>query len=331
MTYSLPEFPEGWKALQLRRVFCDVEGIRIGPFGSALTLNQMVEKGFKVYGQENVISGNFTAGTRFVEQSKYEELKACSIIPGDLLVTMMGTTGRCCEVPEYIETGIMDSHLIRLRFRPEDVVPSYMVLLIDKAHYIKEQISANGKGTIMSGLNSAIIKELWIGLPDTLAQHRIIKYVDEQTTKIDRLMEMRRRQITLLQEQRAAMIQQAVTRGLNPDAPMKDSGVSWLGEIPKHWQCSSLRRFWTVIDCKHLTVPFFEEGYPLASVSEVQSFELDLSQAKRTSWKYWKDLIEGGAAASCRRPHLLSQHECRCCGMCCIRRTNCYGAGCLPY
>lgn len=67
-------------------------------------------------------------------------------------------------------------------------------------------------------------------------QRRIAAYLDDQTAKIDRLMEMRRRQMELLKEQRAALIQQAVTRGLNPDAPMKDSGIPWLGEIPAHWE-----------------------------------------------------------------------------------------------
>ena len=139
-------------------------------------------------------------------------------------------------VPEEIDEGIMDSHLIRLRFKDHAVDPSFMALLIDKGHYVREQIVSGSKGTIMNGLNSSIIKEVWVGLPDLTTQRRITKYVGEQTAKIDRLMDLRRRQMALLKEQRAALIQQAVTRGLNPDVPMKDSGLPWLGEIPKHWK-----------------------------------------------------------------------------------------------
>ncbi|MBI2354301.1 MAG: restriction endonuclease subunit S [Deltaproteobacteria bacterium] len=72
-------------------------------------------------------------------------------------------------------------------------------------------------------------------------QRRIAAYLDEQTAKIDRLMVMRRRQMELLKEQRAALIQQAVTRGLNPAAPMRDSGIPWLGEVPAHWEVKRLR------------------------------------------------------------------------------------------
>ncbi len=240
MNDEFPIFSGGWQTAKLRRKLRAADGIRIGPFGSSLTLDQMVSDGYKVYGQENVISDDFTAGSRYITPSKYAELKACSITSGDLLVTMMGTTGRCCVVPKDIQVGIMDSHLIRLRFQKE-IDPDYMALLIDKGHYIREQIGAAGKGTIMSGLNSAIIKDVWIGLPDLKIQRHLVQYVAEQTGKIDRLLDMRRRQMALLKEQRAALIQEAVTRGLNPNAPMKDSGLPWLGEIPIHWQVKRLK------------------------------------------------------------------------------------------
>ncbi|MEI6068762.1 MAG: restriction endonuclease subunit S [Methylococcaceae bacterium] len=240
MNEEFPIFSGGWQTAKLRRKLRAADGIRIGPFGSALTLDQMVSDGYKVYGQENVISDDFTAGSRYITPSKYAELKACSINSGDLLVTMMGTTGRCCVVPKDIQVGIMDSHLIRLRFQKE-IDPDFMALLIDKGHYIREQIGAAGKGTIMSGLNSAIIKDVWIGLPDLKVQRHLVRYVAEQTAQIDQLMDMRRRQMALLKEQRAAVIQEAVTRGLNPNASMKDSGLPWLGEIPAHWKLVPLK------------------------------------------------------------------------------------------
>ncbi len=80
-----------------------------------------------------------------------------------------------------------------------------------------------------------------IGLSQT-QQHRIAAYLDQQTAKIDRLINLRQRQIALLKEQRAALIQQAVTRGLNPDVPMKDSGLPWGGYIPEHWSIVPLGR-----------------------------------------------------------------------------------------
>ncbi|BCL76515.1 hypothetical protein JHS3_22510 [Jeongeupia sp. HS-3] len=87
------------------------------------------------------------------------------------------------------------------------------------------------------------------------------------------------------------------TRGLNPDAPMKDSGVTWLGEVPAHWDVAALKRYWSVTDCKHVTAEFVDEGYPLASIREVQSKYVSLDAAKRTTQLFYEQLIEGG-----RRP-----------------------------
>ena len=87
--------------------------------------------------------------------------------------------------------------------------------------------------------------ELWrkfdIGVPAVPMQRAIAGYLDRKTAAIDALIEKKERLITLLAEKRAALINQAVTKGLNPDAPMKDSGVPWIGEIPAHWRVKQLR------------------------------------------------------------------------------------------
>ena len=74
-----------------------------------------------------------------------------------------------------------------------------------------------------------------IPIPSIAEQQAIADFLDCKTAQIDTLIEKKQRQIDLLQEQRTALINHAVTKGLNPDAPMKDSGVEWLGEIPSHW------------------------------------------------------------------------------------------------
>ena len=111
-------------------------------------------------------------------------------------------------------------------------------------------------------------------------------------------MAKRERLIELLQEKRTALITRAVTRGLDPNVPMKDSGVEWLGEIPAHWEVGALARWWQVIDCKHRTVPFLDDGIALASIGEVKGLEVDLSTANRTSVDEYRQMITGG-----REPH----------------------------
>jgi type I restriction enzyme, S subunit len=80
-----------------------------------------------------------------------------------------------------------------------------------------------------------------IWLPDLKSQKMIASLLDRETTRIDALIEKKERQIALLEEKRQAVITQAVTKGLNPEAPMKDSGVEWLGEVPEHWEIKRLK------------------------------------------------------------------------------------------
>ena len=110
-------------------------------------------------------------------------------------------------------------------------------------------------------INQDLIRSLKIQTPTIPDQRRIAAYLDEQTEKIDRLMDMRRRQMALLKEQRSALIQQAVTRGLNPNVPMKDFGLPWLGEIPEHWEIIKLMQLTTRIgDGLHGTPDYVEDS-----------------------------------------------------------------------
>ncbi|SEF88312.1 type I restriction enzyme, S subunit [Marinobacterium lutimaris] len=79
--------------------------------------------------------------------------------------------------------------------------------------------------------------------PSFSEQETIAKFLDHETTKIDTLIEKQQQLIKLLKEKRQAVISHAVTKGLNPDAPMKDSGVEWLGEVPEHWDVGCIKQF----------------------------------------------------------------------------------------
>ena len=99
--------------------------------------------------------------------------------------------------------------------------------------------------------------------------------------------------MALLKEKRQAVISHAVTKGLNPAAPMKPSGIEWLGDVPAHWEVGPLKRFWSVTDCKHVTAEFVDDGFPLASIREVQSRWVALENAKCTTEHFYEVLVEG--------------------------------------
>ena len=181
--------PEHWEVNTLRRSLRPYDGIKIGPFGSQLKLDEMTASGNKVYGQANVIRNDFAYGKKFIDDEKFENLRVCEIRPGDLLLTMMGTSGRCAQVPKDVNRGI----------------------------------------------NSAIVKDLVLALPPRNEQASIVRYLDHVDRRVVLLVQRKRKLIALLTEQKEAIIHRAVTRGLNPNVGMKDSGLEWLGEVPKHW------------------------------------------------------------------------------------------------
>jgi type I restriction enzyme S subunit len=237
----LGAIPSSWQTKQVRYLLKDgAEGIKIGPFGSALKLEDMVESGTRVYGQENVIKKDFTLGKRRISQDKFKEMNVYQVYPDDLLITMMGTSGKCELVPQDADVGIIDSHLLRVRVKEADILPRYFRLLIDECHEIENQIKISGKGSIMHGLNSSIVKSLILPLPSPSEQDVILNFLDHETAKIDTLIEKQQQLIKLLKEKRQAVISHAVTKGLDPNAPMRDSGVEWLGEVPEHWTISQV-------------------------------------------------------------------------------------------
>jgi type I restriction enzyme S subunit len=176
--------------------------------------------------------------------------------------------------------------------------PNYLHHLVRSLEYIAFYLSRS-KGIRVNqwDLDPDEFRSTPLICPPLPEQIQIASFLDRECGKLDALQAKQERLIALLKEKRQALISHTVTKGLNPHAKLKPSGIEWLGEVPEHWKHGPLKRFWEVIDCKHVTVPFLDSGIPVASVIEVREFELDLSQALRTSDKWANVLSEGG-----RRP-----------------------------
>lgn len=105
--------------------------------------------------------------------------------------------------------------------------------------FIIENASTNIYGAKI--LNQELIKNSFLLAPSNNEAEKIANFLDHETAKIDNLIEKQQQLIELLKEKRQAVISHAVTKGLNPDVPMKDSGVEWLGDIPSHWLCTKIK------------------------------------------------------------------------------------------
>lgn len=138
----------------------------------------------------------------------------------------------------------------------------------------KRKLLIEGMGGGQPNISQDIIKKLRIPLPPLQEQRAIAAYLDERCGRIDRVVEAERRRIALLDELRQSVITHAVTRGLNPDAPLKDSQVEWIGLVPEHWEVCKLKNKYTF----HTggTPPsgqkkFYENGtYKWANISDLR-------------------------------------------------------------
>lgn len=209
------QIPKEWVVCRIKDILEEgKDGIRIGPFGSALT-NKVEEEGvgkYKIYGQWNIVDRDFNAGKNYITAQTYNELYSYRIVAGDVLVSLMGTIGKCAVIPDNIQEGIMDSHVIKIRLNGR-IQKKYFEYIYDKDNstFVFEQIQRMKKGSIMDGLNSSIVKSLYLLLPPLEEQQAIADYLDEKCKDIDALISVRQSKIEALKEYKKSIIYEYVT------------------------------------------------------------------------------------------------------------------------
>jgi len=122
----------------------------------------------------------------------------------------------------------------------KNVNPKFLAHWVRSTYFVNE-IVARSVGVSYPAINATDIGNLPLPILSLDEQHIIATFLDRETEGIDRLIAKKERQMELLQEKRTALISHVVTKGLNPDVKMKDSGIEWLGEIPEHWDVKAIR------------------------------------------------------------------------------------------
>ena len=173
------------------------------------------------------------------------ELKQYRLEQNDLLISEGGEVGRTAiwnsELDEcYIQNSV---HKVTIRQEHNPRYYLYHSQVFGKTGYYDSIVNR----VSIAHLTGEKLKDIRFVVPPCAEQQAIADFLDCKTAQIDTLIEKKQRQIDLLQEQRIALINQAVTKGLSPNAPMKDSGVEWLGEIPSHWSLPQIRHVSKVV------------------------------------------------------------------------------------
>ena len=285
----LGDVPSQWDVLPVK--FLVSTRVTDGPHETP----EILDAGVPFISAEAISSGiiDFTKKRGFISETDHIRFsKKYKPECGDIYMIKSGaTTGRMAMVETDDEFNIW-SPLAAIRC-DADVADNRFVFFYMQSHEFQQAVELGWNYGTQQNIGMGVIENIRVLIPTITEQSQIAAFLDRETAKIDRLIAKQEALIELLKEKRQAVISHAVTKGLDPDAPMKDSGVEWLGEIPAHWSFGKLKRRWNVLDCKHITAKFFDEGYPLASISEVKSHYVNLDTAKYTNKKYYEHLIDG--------------------------------------
>lgn len=173
------------------------------------------------------------------EQKRIEH----QIRKGDLIFTPSSETivdiGLSALVDEDLENTAYSYHVLRFRFEKD--IDHFFKTYMCNNHFVLNQFSANAKGTTRQILNRENFNTTLVILPPKSEQTSIAIYLDEKTAQIDSLIEKKKKLIELLKEERTAVINQSVTRGVDPNVKLKHLGIDWLGKIPEHWEVKKLK------------------------------------------------------------------------------------------
>jgi type I restriction enzyme, S subunit len=230
--------PEGWKVKKLKFV-SSLFG-RIGYRG--YTVDDIVAQGEGAItlSPSNIIDDKFSLKKKtYLSLMKYEESPEIHVFENDILLCKTSSVGKNCIVPKHSEKMTINPQLVVLK--PFNISSKFLSFFMNCSKY-KDQINSSVEGSTMKTISQQKLLNHYILFPPSDQQNQISEFLHKQTTQFDELIAKFKAQIILLEEKRQATINQALTKGLDPSVPMKDSGVEWIGEIPEEWKVCKLKQ-----------------------------------------------------------------------------------------
>lgn len=261
--------PAHWQVQRLKHLF-EIRKRIVGEEGHRVL--SITQRGIKVKDIES------NDGQLSMDYSKYQ-----TVHPGDFAMNHMDLLTGFVDISPYSGVTSPDYRVFAVR-DGVPCVPRYFLHLLQNG-YRQKIFYAFGQGASEFGrwrFPKDHFNDFRFPCPPLNEQRAIAGFLDRETAKIDTLIAEQEKLIALLAEKRRATISHAVSRGLNPNAPMKDSGVPWLGEVPAHWRVLSLKHLVStpITDGPHETPNFPDDGIPFVSAEAVSGGFIDFGRVR---------------------------------------------------
>lgn len=228
----LEEIPTHWSTIRVK--FSTYVKARIGWQG--LTVAERIDEGPYLVTGTDFRDGEIDWATcAHVTEERYEQDPYIQLQEGDLLITKDGTIGKVAIVRSLPARATLNSGVFVTRPLGSIYSTDFMYWVLSSAVF-EGYIDYTKTGSTISHLYQKTFHEFSFPVPTLAEQQAIASFLDNEVTAVDTLIAKKRLLIERLQEKRAALISQAVTKGLDTNVPVMDSGIEWLGEIPAHWE-----------------------------------------------------------------------------------------------
>lgn len=233
--------PSHWKVLPLRSLAAPGRASFVD--GDWIETPFITDEGIRLLQTGNIGTGQFKEqGFRFVSEETFVALRCTEVQPGDILICRLAEpVGRACLAPQLASRMITSVDVCIMKPSPENDA-RYIVYLLSSPDYLGF-MEGQCRGGTRDRVSRSFLGSVRVPVPPPSEQTAIAAFLDHELGKIDALVDGQRRLIDLLKEKRQAVVSNAVTKGLNPNAGMKASGVEWLGDVPEHWE---VRRLGTI-------------------------------------------------------------------------------------
>ncbi len=249
------QIPEGWTVEKIKYKNFVTDGTHYSP--------KTADHGKPYVTVSNVNNDTIDInGASLIADEDFEDLvrQGCQPKPGDVLLSKDGTVGRSAVVGNDNNFVCLSS--LGIISPGEDVESRYLKYTLDSI-CLQDQMKEAMAGSALRRITIAKISDFTFLLPSIQEQQAIASFLDYKVGQIDKSISVINTEIDNLKKYRQSLISETVTKGLNLDAKMKDSGIEWIGEIPKHWNCLPMKRGMSINNGKDYKDIEVEVGYPV--------------------------------------------------------------------